>query len=160
MSFPIYAANNFIKRGTERDIPISNLKLQKLLYLLYTKYVHETGKLLFSDSVEAWQYGPVNVMVYAVCSSDGSNPITEMKSDNNGKTRFLSEAGVFGEVFDFVWSQYSKKSASELIGITHGVDNPNYITAWRRAYDSGGPGTALDEEDIVQDGAEWFGEHE
>ena len=43
---------------------LTNLKLQKLLYLAQGRYMAKTGKQLFSDQIEAWSLGPVVRTVY------------------------------------------------------------------------------------------------
>ena len=43
---------------------VSNLRLQKLLYFVQAKFLRETGKPCFLDTMEAWDFGPVVVSVY------------------------------------------------------------------------------------------------
>ena len=45
-------------------MPISNLKLQKLLYYIQAASLVETGNPAFSDKITAWRYGPVVESVY------------------------------------------------------------------------------------------------
>lgn len=47
------------------DIPITNLKLQKLLYFVQGEYSGIVGNRLFSDDFYAWQLGPVIPKVYS-----------------------------------------------------------------------------------------------
>ena len=159
MVSPLYAANNMIRRANEQEgVGLTNLKLQKLLYVLYAKYYYETDVSLFPDRFEAWQYGPVLTKVYDVFKLEGPNPITDMRPDPNGKVMVISEAGHFGECFDYIWSSYAHKPASYLVGLTHGKENPGYETAWRRAVTSngGGYGAFIKDEDIKEDGEKWF----
>lgn len=44
--------------------PITNLKLQKILYFLWIDRYKRTGEYLFDNRVEAWYYGPVVPDVY------------------------------------------------------------------------------------------------
>lgn len=44
--------------------PISNLKLQGILYFLWNEYYKETGKYLFYENFYAWSIGPVVPEVY------------------------------------------------------------------------------------------------
>lgn len=58
----------------EPSIPISNIKLQKLLYLVFGYYYLDTGKFLFNDTFQAWQYGPAVAEVYDYfCAFAGSH---------------------------------------------------------------------------------------
>lgn len=44
--------------------PVTNLKLQKILYFLWIDWYRGTGEYLFDDRMEAWYYGPVVPDVY------------------------------------------------------------------------------------------------
>lgn len=48
----------------ERDINISNLKLQKVLYFLQANHLVITEKQLFVDNIEARDFGPVVYNAY------------------------------------------------------------------------------------------------
>ena len=56
-------ANDFISRYGA-DLYLTNLKLNKLVYYTQVESLRETGKPLFTDTVEAWDYGPVEPEVY------------------------------------------------------------------------------------------------
>lgn len=43
--------------------PISNLRLQEILYYLQKKYI-SIGSQLFGDPIEAWEFGPIVPDVY------------------------------------------------------------------------------------------------
>jgi len=166
MISPLYAANNLIKRANEQGVNLTNLKLQKLLYILYARYYFDVKAALFPDRFEAWQYGPVLTNVYDIFKVEGSDPIVEMRPDPNGNILIVSEAGKFGSSFDRVWEDYAHKSASYLVGLTHGLEAPvggildtKYKTAWRKAYEYHGLGSFIDDDDIKKDGVVWFGEY-
>lgn len=44
--------------------PITNLRLQKLLYYAWGNYWHQNREELFADNIEAWPFGPVVRDVY------------------------------------------------------------------------------------------------
>ena len=159
MISPLYAANNLIRRANEQAINLTSLKLQKLLYLLYTMYLYNTDESLFPDRFEAWQYGPVLTDIYNIFKIEGSNPITEMRPDGNGRILIVSEKGIFGDIFDNVWTKYARESAFFLVTLTHGESNSSYKTAWRKAVDryKGEFGAFLEDDDIKKDGEFWFG---
>jgi len=158
MISPMYVANNMINRANAQDVTLTNLKLQKLMYILYAKFLHETGYSLFSDRFEAWKYGPVLTKVYDVFKIEGANPIVNLRPDNNGQIMIASETGDFGKCFDFVWGNYARKTARELVEITHGTnDVGNYETAWRITVTERGLGGFIKDEEIKNDGIKWFG---
>ena len=44
--------------------PISNLQLQKILYYIQREFLHRFGRPAFTESIEAWPFGPVVPDVY------------------------------------------------------------------------------------------------
>ena len=59
----IEIAHTFVNRfGSILDL--TNLKLNKLVYYAQVESIRRTGNLLFDDAIEAWQYGPVEPLVY------------------------------------------------------------------------------------------------
>jgi len=153
MVSPIYAANNFILKAMDQGIKLTPLKLQKLLYILYARYLYKTGEALFADRFSAWEYGPVLPEIYYIFKRDGSSPITVPKPDYNGEILVVTEEGEFGECFNDVWRNFANKSASELVSKTH---EPG--AAWAQAvvnedYHLGG---FLEDSKIKRDGEAWF----
>ena len=160
MISPLYAANNIIRKANSQAISITNLKMQKLLYVLYAKYITKSPDFpLFPDRFEAWQYGPVLTKVYDIFKIEGAAPIRNMRPDSNGEVLIVSEEGIFGECFDYVWLNYARCTAAELVNLTHGRLHshvPEYISAWQRALDKNGLGSFIDDEHIKKDGEVWF----
>ncbi|GGJ11611.1 Panacea domain-containing protein [Paenibacillus hunanensis] len=56
-------------------IPVSHLKLQKLLYYCYAEYMVKTGNKLFTDNIVAFKYGPVVEDVFYKYKHNGSSAI-------------------------------------------------------------------------------------
>ena len=158
MVAPIYVANNMIKRAREQTVELTNLKLQKLLYLLYAKYYAVSGDALFTNRFEAWAYGPVLSDIYKVFKAEGAGPIKDYRSDANGRVLIVCETGEFGESFDHIWGNYARKSAGYLVDMTHGkVESDGWDTAWRKTINEKGIGAFIDDEYIKEDGEKWFG---
>lgn len=57
--------------------PVSNLKLQKMLYFLFGYYCKKYDEYLFEDDFVAWKLGPVILDVYFSFNNNISNPICE-----------------------------------------------------------------------------------
>ena len=56
MSIPAYSAARYIcARG---DWRVTNLALQKILYLAHMVHLGRTGRALIDGEFEAWDYGP------------------------------------------------------------------------------------------------------
>lgn len=57
------------------DKPITNLKLQKILYYIQGEYLAKYKEPLFDNDIEAWAYGPVVPDVYYEYKKYISEPI-------------------------------------------------------------------------------------
>lgn len=58
-----------------RGIPLTHVKLQKLLYFAHARHLVTTKRPMVAGYFEAWQYGPVHPTVYGAFKSAGSDPI-------------------------------------------------------------------------------------
>ncbi|QCD52824.1 Panacea domain-containing protein [Campylobacter sp. RM16192] len=69
-------AARIINRCIDMNNPISNLKLQKILYFINMHYlVNRQKHLIDGELFEAWQYGPVIEEVYNKYAVFVANPI-------------------------------------------------------------------------------------
>ena len=66
-------------------IACTQLKLQKLVYLCFADYLCDTGKLLFTDKIYAFKYGPVVDTVYKKYKEYGYKAIEEEVGDIDSK---------------------------------------------------------------------------
>ncbi len=123
-------ANNFLELAFKENISISPMKLQKLIYILYKEYLKYTGKTLFSERFEAWQYGPVLPNVYSEFKSYRSNSIKSYSLDADGGITKVSVIPMsdFDYVLNDVWNKYKKFDGIELSNFTHQKD-----TAWEKS---------------------------
>jgi len=133
MSAPTTAlavANFLLTCAKAEEKPLTHLKLQKLIYFCYAWYAGNYEKELFSEDIEAWQYGPVIRKVYLEFVNCGSGPITELAEDldvRNGKMRLITPT-VEGEALQNdlkeVWDRYKDKSAAWLVDASHSAQEP------------------------------------
>jgi uncharacterized phage-associated protein len=118
-------ANFFIRKSIKVKRPISQIKLQKLIYFAHGFYLAVKEKPLVNEKIEAWQYGPVVPLIYHRFKAWGNKPINQVlvqKSDN----LYISEEVI--EFLDLVWHKFSYYSAGELVDLSHEKDGP-----WHRA---------------------------
>lgn len=94
-----------------RGKPVSNLKLQKLLYYAWIGYYRETGDCLFYDDFCAWQLGPVVPDVYYEYCTYGGRPICALYGSA------ISEDD--SKILDDIIDEYLDCSASDLVYRTH-----------------------------------------
>ena len=62
----IEMAHYILGYASRKQIPVTNLKLQKLLFFCQGWYLASKGSLLFDESFEAWPKGPA---IYDVWSA-------------------------------------------------------------------------------------------
>lgn len=122
-------AKYFIWKSSQEKRPITNKKLQKLLYYAQVWYlVASKGKeKLFPEKIEAWIHGPVVPAVYHDCKEFGFGPIP---------SKYGSEDNISSEVkvlLDEVWQEYGQLDAETLESLTH--SEPPWREA-RRSLDS------------------------
>lgn len=129
--------NTFLlKSFTEPDsvrMPITPMKLQKLIYFAYRDYLQKTGQRAFNDSIQTWKYGPVVQSIYDEFKSFGANPITRFARDAQDKVYVVVEPAL-KDCIDQVWNRYKCYSGIDLSKMTH-KDG----TAWSKAFENHSP---------------------
>ena len=114
---------------------MTNLKLQKMIYLVYAEYLDKTGKKLFKDDIIAFKYGPVVPSVYEYYKDNGRNNIQVDKDEEIFAqeitlpmvlARFLQsldEKNVIDSI-QSTFEKYGQLTAGELVAITHRKGTP------------------------------------
>ncbi len=106
--------------------PISNLKLQKMLYFMWIDYYKETKTPLFTEAICAWQLGPVIPEVYYEFCSYAGMSITR----TTAKVALPSgEISIINRLIE----RYIDISARSLVERSHRANGP-----WALIYRSGG----------------------
>jgi uncharacterized phage-associated protein len=104
-------AEALINLSHDKKDPISNLKLQKLLYYSQAWYLAFFKKPLFDEEIQAWVHGPVVPRVFSRYRVCRWSPIPA------GDTVGVSEQ--VGRHIEEIWKAYGKFSAYELERLTH-----------------------------------------
>lgn len=121
----IKIAEYIVTQACEKGDPVSNLKLQKLLYYVQGEALKTHGEPAFDESIEAWNYGPVVPEVYEKFRIFGAGPIFR-------KYETSSIIGETKDVIDRVIATYGGYSAWELVQETHKDGTP-----WSEAVKNG-----------------------
>jgi len=121
---------------------LTNLELQKLIYIAHMFHIGEHGVPLIRESFEAWDYGPVQPDLYHHIKVYGASPVKSMFSLGNE----VHEEGTEATILDKVYNQLSDKSASWLVAVTHWPDG-----AWAKHYKSKSFGNIIHNEDVLQE---------
>ena len=117
-----YIVNYFI----QCDNPVTNLKLQKLLYFSWIDYFKAKKEYLFNEEFEAWVLGPVVPEAYYEFCAYGADMIFRCKE--------VHLSGTDTEIIDKTLEKYSAVSPYELVEISHRPGG-----AWDKIF-SGGKG--------------------
>jgi uncharacterized phage-associated protein len=108
-------AKYFIYKGMEEKRPISNKKLQKLLYYAQAWSLALKKHPMFKEKIRAWIHGPAIKEIYAKYKKFGFDPIVE-KID---PTIFKKIPRSTKDLLDDVWNIYGKMNASYLEYLSH-----------------------------------------
>lgn len=93
---------------------LSNLSLQKILYIAHLIYLGRRNEPLFDETFQAWNYGPVLPSVYHKAKIFGSDPVRNV-FHSVPNLEEGPEADVLAETVE----KLSNKSPSQLVAITH-----------------------------------------
>src|SRR5215469_2786509 len=78
MSYPAsLIAYAFVKRGIDDGNPVTQMKLQKLVYFAHGLHLASYNEPLISEKFQAWKYGPVVPAIYRDYKLYGSSPILD-----------------------------------------------------------------------------------
>ena len=136
MYSPGHVANFMLERGEKESRAITQMKLQKLVYIGYG-WALVFNETLFEDPILAWKHGPVIRSLYDEFKHYGNEPITERSiewdlddceftepeiPDSDEKSRII-----LGKV----WDVYKHFTASALRNKTHEEGSP-WSTTWEK----------------------------
>lgn len=108
---------------TNAKEPISNLKLQKMLYFIQGFALVRLGHPLFDDEIQAWTYGPVIPSVYQEYMHYGSNNITGTEPAE------IITNPTIKSLLDGLIRSMERFSGADLVRMTHLPDTP-WSTIW------------------------------
>jgi len=129
MENAVAVANYFVRKSLESGVPVTPMKLTKLVYTAHGWYLGLTGEPLIAEGVQAWKYGPVIPSVYDSFKNYGGSPITEPAGtlEPNGHVVYYSlNTPNLTSFLDRIWDVYKDYSAIELSALTHQENTPWY----------------------------------
>jgi uncharacterized phage-associated protein len=122
--------------------PISNLALQKLLYLSHMVHVGRQRGRLATNPFQAWDYGPVEPELYHKLKAYGASsiPLSVLPAEA------YAEGTPERESIEEVVEALRGASARKLVSITHSRRG-----AWAKNYQPGVFGVEIPEADIIEE---------
>jgi uncharacterized phage-associated protein len=123
-----------------RDWSLSNLEIQKLLYLAHMFYLGRKGEPLIRETFEAWDYGPVVPEVYRQASGFGSGAVEGRFWRSSSIEEGLPEYEILNEIAE----DTKGISAGRLVAITHRANG-----AWAKNYKPNVRGIVIPNADVL-----------
>ena len=114
-------ANTILMLSFNENIPVSPMKLQKLMYFTYKDYLKTYDAPLFADRFECWQYGPVLSSIYYEFNRFGAKPINKFARDANGSVTVVNmdSYSQIAQSIQNTWDKYKRYSGIQLSHLTH-----------------------------------------
>jgi uncharacterized phage-associated protein len=120
-------ANRFLEMAEKMGGLLTNMQVQKLVYIANGFHLGFTGKPLTHDKIHAWQFGPVIPCLYKVLQKFGNGPVTgRLKAEDT-----IPDDSFASKVIDQVWQSYGNMSGPKLSALTHLPGSPWHKT-WER----------------------------
>lgn len=120
---------------------VTNLALQKILYISQMFYLGKDNARLVNASFEAWDYGPVIPSLYHQVKAFGNKPIRNVFESGHDISK-TAEGAFLSDACDYLLT----KNPGELVAITHWDEG-----AWAQHYQPGVKGIVIPDADIVRE---------
>lgn len=147
-------ASFFIQKGLDEDNPVTQMKLQKLIYFAngFLLATSSGERRLVEETFEAWDFGPVLPSIYHEYKLFGSNPIVKNnvvlkilgRPLNLELSKNVKEEDV--KILEDVWNSLKVFTALELSTVTHRENG-----AWSKVYKPERRSVPIKEEDIIEE---------
>lgn len=132
------AANHLCRSSNWK---LSNLQLQKIIYMADMNFVGQSSGRLVDEDFEAWDYGPVLPSLYHKCKAFGSKPVPPVFWDANDISG-TPEA----TMIELAWSSLCSLSRGQLVEATH-----SGLGAWVRRYVPGSKQIKILSQDMIDE---------
>jgi len=139
-----YIVNKLRKHGI---YDITNLKLQKVLYIAYGLHLCLFEQRLFESEIQAWRLGPIVYDIYRGFKQCGDGIITTNATAIDPKTGEFFEpqldADINPRALNIACTAYGQRIAWNLVDITQDENS-----AWKKNYINGKNGVIIPDADI------------
>lgn len=123
----IVVANRFIELAAEKGQKLTNMQLQKLVFLANGLFLAKTSFPLTFHNVHAWKWGPVFPQLYKRFSAYGASQIVAPAACEEAAVEVGSKEDA---MIRLVWEKFGGFSGAKLSAITHQPDSPWEVT-WK-----------------------------
>lgn len=119
-------ANRFIELAAANGQKLTNMQLQKLVFLAQGITLAIVGEPLTYHNVHAWQWGPVFPKLYKRFSAYGASPIDATASCDD----VIDPSNNEDPIIVSVWENFGELSGPKLSALTHEPGSPWDVT-WK-----------------------------
>jgi uncharacterized phage-associated protein len=119
----------FVRKAIEEGNPITQMKLQKMVYFAHGYNLAKYDKPLLNESIQAWKFGPVVPIIYDNYKLYGNLPISSLDLVRGDFKNSDSLGADAMEAVDYTWEATKHLSASDLSAWSHMEGSP-----WANAY--------------------------
>lgn len=118
---PANVVNNILQRAFRDGVPVTPMKLQRILWFAAAEYAKATGEVLLTEQFEPWPYGPVVRSVDAKFEPFNGTPVDKYFKDAKAMAHTVNEkeAPQLAATLDAVWAAVKDLSPVMLARITH-----------------------------------------
>lgn len=114
-------ANAFLDLAERDGVRLTNMQLQKLVYIAHGWSLALLGKPLFYNNVHAWEWGPVIPKLYKPLRKYGAGQVTDPVPSEEPS---VEPGSPEMSVVEGVWKAYGNFSGPQLSAITHKEGTP------------------------------------
>jgi uncharacterized phage-associated protein len=138
----------FVKKGIDEGTPVTQMKLQKMVYFAHGVHLAVYGKPLVEEHFQAWKFGPVVREIYNTYKFYGSEPISDTNwlfftSDYDSKLNNLDTQAK--DTIELTWNTLKSLNAAQLSNWTHKAGSP-----WNKVFIDGVKDIDIPNEDIKE----------
>lgn len=122
--YPVLALSNYICSFTaEKNQPVTNLHLQKILYYLQGYFLKKLDTPAFEEEIYNWPYGPVVPEAYFAYNTNLSNPIENIDQESAElfDERLRKDRKAYRLIHNVV-DRCLEYTARQLVSMTHKED--------------------------------------
>jgi len=119
-------ANEFITLAHQENKQLTNMQLQKLVYIAQGYNLALLNQCLYFNNTHAWQWGPVVPILYKKLQKYGSGIVVNLINIQEDLISPIPAESK--EIIGAVWSSYNSYTGGQLSSITHQNDSPWSVT--------------------------------
>lgn len=124
----IYDAYYLIKLFNDEENPITQLQVQKLMFLFEAYYMNvKNVDKLYNCEYQAWNFGPVSTQLYKEFKKYGRNNI-QLTDEQLKNANDIAEHKK--QLINDIYNVFGNFNAMELVNFTHADGSP-----WKEAWD-------------------------